>query len=479
MVKPHVKWAATVTRVGDITSLLRKAFSEARKGVPGPVMLEFPLDTIWPRKVLEVTLAQTSSVGFPSNFTEAKALLQSYYLSYYYNRMFRNAFEPVSTFRPKPVRSLTSYSVSSMLSSVVGALLRSHRPVILVGSQAMTNPESAYSGEMARALEAIGVPVYLSGMARGLLGPDHPIQFRHKRSSAFKQADFVVLAGASADFRVDYGRHIPGSAYFVMVNLSPEELALNSDMRARDTSIQGDSDVFLTQLAHALKSKNTRKSRKHWESWKSVLQSTDDTRSMEIRAFGDTRHPGFVNPVYLCEQVDAALDANSIIVADGGDFVGTASYILRPRSPLSWLDPGVFGTLGVGGGFALASKAFDSRKEVWVMFGDGACGWSLVEIDTMVRNGLAVIMVVGNDACWMQMHRDQGRLLGDEVATTLSYTHYETVAEGFGAKGILVRSEEEVGPALKEAKRIAATGTPVLVNAILFRSRFREGSISL
>ena len=168
-----------------------------------------------------------------------------------------------------------------------------------------------------------------------------------------------------------------------------------------------------------------------------------------------------------------------MVVADGGDFVATASYILRPRGPLRWLDPGVFGTLGVGGGFALGAKAERPEAEVWLLWGDGSAAYSLAEFDTFTRHGLPVIAVVGNDAGWTQIAREQVDILGDDCGTVLARTDYHRVAEGYGGKGIVIRSHAEVEPALAEAKRLAREGHAVLINAWLGKTDFRKGSISM
>ena len=120
-------------------------------------------------------------------------------------------------------------------------------------------------------------------------------------------------------------------------------------------------------------------------------------------------------------------------MGDGGDFVATASYVLRPRAPLSWLDPGVFGTLGSGAGFALGAKLCRPQAEVWLLYGDGAAGFSLAELDTLTRHSVAVIAVVGNDAGWTQIARDQVEVFGDDLATALARTDYDEAAKGLGA----------------------------------------------
>jgi acetolactate synthase-1/2/3 large subunit len=186
-----------------------------------------------------------------------------------------------------------------------------------------------------------------------------------------------------------------------------------------------------------------------------------------------------VSPIAFFRALDREMSDDATIVADGGDFVATASYVLRPRGPLAWLDPGVFGTLGVGAGFALAASLLRPRGDTWLLWGDGACGYGLAEFDTFVRHGVPVIAVVGNDAGWTQIAREQVKLLHDDVGTTLARSDYHRVVEGFGAAGFLVRSMEQVPAILREARDVARAGRPVLVNVWLDKSAFREGSISM
>lgn len=127
-----------------------------------------------------------------------------------------------------------------------------------------------------------------------------------------------------------------------------------------------------------------------------------------------------LNPLKILKTLDKVLPENAILVADGGDFVATAAYILHPRSALSWLDPGAFGTLGVGGGFALGAKLVRPESEVWIIYGDGSCGYSIAEYDTFARHKVPVISIVGNDAGWTQIARDQIVFFGSNVACELA-----------------------------------------------------------
>jgi len=192
-----------------------------------------------------------------------------------------------------------------------------------------------------------------------------------------------------------------------------------------------------------------------------------------------TDAPGGLHPLHVLCALEEALADDSVIVADGGDFVSTASYVLRPRRPLSWLDPGPFGTLGVGAGFALGAKLVRPTADVWIVYGDGSVGYSLVEADTFARHGLGVIALVGNDAAWTQIAREQVEVLGDGVGTALAPVDYERAAESLGACGLRLDDARRIPSVLEEARDLARSGRAVYVNARIGRTDFRKGSISM
>ena len=354
------------------------------------------------------------------------------------------------------------------LRAAAAALARAERPLLVIGSQAVVRAGEAAA--LARAVEALGVPTYLSGMARGLLGRDHPLQMRHVRRQALREADCVLLGGVPCDFRLDYGRHVRRSATLIAANRSTRDARLN---RRPSIAAIGDAGSFVIALASAGNSPPPRR-----EGWIATLRERDRQREAEIDEQAATRGE-FVNPLALLRAIEREAADDAVFVADGGDFVGSASYVLHPRGPLAWLDPGAFGTLGVGAGFALGAALARPGHETWMILGDGACGWSLAEFDSFVRHRIPVIAVVGNDAGWTQIAREQVKMLGDDVATVLGRTDYHDVARGFGAEGIVVKKNSEVAGALARAKTIARSGTPVLVNVWLDRTEFREGSISM
>jgi thiamine pyrophosphate-dependent acetolactate synthase large subunit-like protein len=263
-------------------------------------------------------------------------------------------------------------------------------------------------------------------MARGLLGRDHPLQMRHQRRQALREADCVLLAGVPCDFRLDYGKHVRRSATLIAANRSAREARMN---RKPDVAAIGDAGALLVDLARDGAGDPARRA-----DWVAQLRARDAARETEIETQAAERGE-FVNPIALLRALDREAGDDAVFVADGGDFVATAAYVLRPRSPLSWLDPGAFGTLGVGAGFALGAALARPGSEVWIVFGDGACGWGLAEFDTFVRHGIPVIAVVGNDGGWTQIAREQVKMLGDDVATVLARTAYHEVAAGFGAAG--------------------------------------------
>lgn len=458
-VRPHVKRAYPVTRVCDLGPAVNDALALARSGVPGPVFVECPVDLLYPEAIVREWYGAATG--------KAKTLADrvvGLYLRRHVEQMFAGAADASTPLTAAPVVLEPS---EGAVRRAARTLARSERPVLVVGSQAMTLASEAE--RIAAAVHALGVPTYLSGMGRGLLGRDHPLQLRHQRRAALKEADCVILAGTPCDFRLDYGKHIGRGATLIAANRSRAEARLN---RRPALTIEGDAGLFLCQLA-ALSGGTGR----DLTSWLARLRERDAEREAEIERQAAVEGK-FVNPLRLCREIERAMGDTAVLVADGGDFVATASYMVRPRGPLAWLDPGVFGTLGVGAGFAVGARLCRAG-EVWVLFGDGASGWSLAEYDSLARHGLPVIAVVGNDAGWTQIAREQVKLLKDDAGTVLTRADYHEVVRGFGAEGILVKRTDEVRPALERARRVAGEGRAVLVNVWLDRTDFREGSISM
>jgi len=460
LVAPHVKLFRKIRHVRDLGPAVEEAFAVARAGVPGPVFIECPVDLLYDEASIRQWYADAAGKG-----TSIPDRLLRFYLNRHVEKMFAGSAEAAA---PQVREVLPPSASAASVEAAAAALARAERPLMVIGSQALSI--AAEAQRIAAAVAQLGIPVYLSGMARGLLGRDHALQMRHQRRQALRESDCVVLAGVPCDFRLDYGRHVRRGATLIAANRSAKEARMN---RRPEIAAIGDAGLFLERLVAPLAQTGRR-----WTSWIEALRTRDLKREAEIeeQAMPDGE---FVNPVAFLRSLDQAAGENAVMVADGGDFVATASYIVHPRGPLSWLDPGVFGTLGAGAGFALGAALCRPESEVWIIYGDGACGYSLIEFDTFARHGIPVIAVVGNDAGWTQIAREQVKMLHDDVATVLARTAYHEVAAGFGAEGILVNKTAEVPAALERARAVARAGKPVLLNVWLDKTEFREGSISM
>lgn len=464
LVAPHVKLFKKIVRVRDLGPAVDEAFQVAQSGVPGPVFIECPVDLLYDEASIRQWYVDAAGKG-----TSVADRLLRFYLNRHVKKMFDGSQDVVAS-QPRAVTPPRAPDAS--LQAALAALGKAERPLLVIGSQALVLSNEA--DRLAEAVAKLGIPVYLSGMARGLLGRDHPLQMRHQRRQALREADCVLLAGVPCDFRLDYGKHVRRGATLIAANRSAKDARLN---RKPDVAAIGDAGLFLQTLVRGqAASGNTTGAR--LAGWIAQLRGRDAARELEIdqqaQASGE-----FVNPIALFRTLEQTLGRNAVLVADGGDVVATASYVLHPRAPLTWLDPGAFGTLGVGAGFALGAALARPGSEVWIIFGDGACGYGLVEFDTLVRHGIPVIALVGNDAGWTQIAREQVKMLHDDVATVLARTDYHAVAAGFGAEGIMVKTLAEVPAALARARALAHSGKPVLVNVWLDKTEFREGSLSM
>lgn len=460
LVKPLVKWAKAITKVRDIVPTLEKAFRICQEGIPGPVFVEIPLDLLYPQELVKEQMR--AEVGKVKGIA-GRAI--RYYVNNHLNRTFAKAWERRAT-APEPIA--LSMPSDKQINTVADKLKNAQRPLILLGSQAVV--DTKHVAALQEAVVQLGIPTYLSGMARGLLG-HHPLHMRHHRTKALREADVILRVGVPCDFRLGYGRSIPQSTVHIGINRSKEDLNKN---RRPTIGVQCDAGGFLRELVPALQ----KEPKPTWRKWHESLSKRDVERNSEIdrQASHETEH---VNPVWLCQQIEGMVDYDSVIIGDGGDFVGTASYIIRPRTPLSWLDPGAFGTLGSGGGFALAAKLCRPSAETWLLYGDGSAGYSLAEFDTYARHNIPVIAVVGNDGSWEQIAREQVEILGTPLGTVLERTDYHQVAVGYGGVGLCIDRPESIEATLIQAKEIANQGKPVLVNVLIGKTDFRKGSISI
>jgi acetolactate synthase I/II/III large subunit len=343
----------------------------------------------------------------------------------------------------------------SDLRAVATALSKAERPVVVLSSDVWMDGAEDAAREFA---EQLGVPVITTGQGRGVLPRGHRLLVTRARSAAFNAADPVVVAGGPLDFRLGYGRFggRDGAPPAAVVHLadSPGQLASHVDLAARAA---GDLTSVFTGILAALPS------RPDWSDWTmSMRAAADDAAAGDadmLAAAGDPIHPGRVYG-----ELRQVLDDDAVVIGDGGDFVSFAGRFVEPARPGRWLDPGPFGCLGTGLGYAAAARLAYPSAQVVLLLGDGAAGFSLMDVDTLVRHGLPVVIVVGNNGIWGLEKGPMQMLYGYDVAADLQpATRYDEVVQALGGAGELVTDPDEIGPALR---RGFDAGVPYLVNVL-------------
>ncbi|KAK0399260.1 hypothetical protein QR680_002965 [Steinernema hermaphroditum] len=466
--RPLCKYTARVTRLRDIVPTLRAAIQAAKSGTPGPVFVEFPVDVLYPYETV------IKECGFAPNPKGIKKFVNAY-LMCYVSRQFGGAWNKQNI---SPLEVNTPLPKGDEIEKLTELVLSAKKPLLLMGSQATLAPVKA--DELKAVVESLGIPTYLGGMCRGLLGSNSPIQMKQNRRDALKEADVVILAGAICDFRLSYGRVLSPKSKIVCINRNRSQLTKNEKIFWKATQfIQADVASTIKQLDDKLKSLGKKVS---CAEWLALLTEREQAKeASNAKKMDQVPKDGNLNPLKVLAEMDKVLPEDTILVADGGDFVGSAAYIVRPRGPLQWLDPGAFGTLGVGGGFALGAKLVYPERPVVIIYGDGSCGYSIMEYDTFVRHKLPVISVIGNDACWSQIAREQVPMFNSSVAVDLAYSKYHEVAEALGARGVLLdkSGEATLGATFSEAFDHARNKESTVINVIIGKTDFREGSISV
>jgi thiamine pyrophosphate-dependent acetolactate synthase large subunit-like protein len=318
LVNSIAKLAVSIRRNCDIIPVLENAFDVCRSGVPGPVFVECPIDLLYGESIVRRWYGVESGSHREGGM---RSKLLDFYLKRHVDKMFACEFEDM---QPGKAGVTSPDLDDSQVPKAVEMIAVSQKPVLIVGSQAMLHP--AEIEKLAGAVESLGMPVFLAGMARGLMGRQHPLQSRHQRKNALKHADLVVLAGMPCDFRLDYGRSFGSETKIISVNRSKIDLKLNC---RPDLAVLSDPFLFLCALADVFTPESA-----DWQPWMQALKDNDDEREKFI-AGTSAETTEFINPLFLLKKLNAVMDDNSIIVADGGDFVGSAANILQPPGPLT------------------------------------------------------------------------------------------------------------------------------------------------
>jgi acetolactate synthase-1/2/3 large subunit len=327
----------------------------------------------------------------------------------------------------------------------------SRRPVIVAGGGVWW---AHAEGELRELVEVANVPLTVNGMARGMLPPGHPLLFSRARGMALRDADLVILVGVLLDFRLNFGQPpvFADDARLIYVDVDAHR-----KHRQAEAGIFGDVRTALEQLAAAVAGAPRS------DEWVAALRAAE--------ALGREKDEGMkasdsspIHPARLIAEVDRFAERDAIIVGDGGDFVSFAGRLIERGEPGLWIDPGPFGCLGSGPGYAIAAKLARPDRQVILLSGDGAFGFSAMEFDTMVRHGIQVVCLVGNNGIWALEKHPMLSMLGTSIAADLgSRTRYDRVVEALGGYGELVERPEEIRPALQRA---FDSGLPACLNVI-------------
>ena len=346
------------------------------------------------------------------------------------------------------------------VSQIARLLAASTRPVLILGSDVwLDGAESAARS----AAEYFRLPVIANGQGRGILPAGHPLLVTRARATALGEADLVIVAGTPLDFRLGYGR-------FGGKNGTPParvvHLADATDQLARHCELAGSAAGDLSAVFNALvdEAGAGRGSGGAWaEAWLPRLQQlarqASEADAALLHSDGTPIHP-----LRIYGELADLLAPDAVVIGDGGDFVSYAGKYVEPRQPGGWLDPGPYGCLGTGLGYAIAARVARPTSQVVLLLGDGAAGFSLMDVDTLVRHGLPVVMICGNNGIWGLEKHPMQALYGYDVAADLQAgCRYDQVVAALGGGGELVTRPEDIGPALRRAFE---SGVPYMVNVV-------------
>ncbi|MFZ0158031.1 MAG: thiamine pyrophosphate-dependent enzyme, partial [Kineosporiaceae bacterium] len=331
-------------------------------------------------------------------------------------------------------------------------------PLLVLGSDVWAGGAEAAAAALAH---EFGIPVIGNGMGRGILAPSDPLLVTRARGAAFGGADLVVVVGTPLDFRLGYGSFggsdAAAPAEVVHLADAPEAVARHVALAA---GVAGDLALAL----HGLRDRLSRTGMTaDAAAWASDLRARHEAAlagdAPLLRATSDPIHPARIYGELL-----PLLEPDAVVIGDGGDFVSFAGRFVEPSRPGGWLDPGPYGCLGTGMGYAMAARLARPSAQVVALLGDGAAGFSLLDVDSLVRHRLPVLIVVGNNGVWGLEKGPMQMLFGYDVAADLApQTRYDLVVKALGGDGELVTDPEQIGAALR---RGLASSVPYCVNVI-------------
>jgi acetolactate synthase-1/2/3 large subunit len=409
LLAPVTKRAWTEHAAAGVASSVDEAFRLAATPHRGPVFCDFPLEVIYADATAELPGAPLAEPAAPA---------------------------------------------AGDVAQVAALLTEARRPVLVLGSDVWLDGAETAARLCA---EALHLPVITNGQGRGILPRGHAQLVSRARSLAFGQADLVIVAGVPLDFRLRYGQFGPDGAPAAVVHVadSPSGIATHCPLAA---SAAGDLTAYFSALADACGGRPQGDIE-----WLAQLRGTARLAAAEDVPLLETAATP-IHPMRIYGELLRQLDDDAVVIGDGGDFVSFAGRLIEPSFPGRWLDPGPYGCLGTGLGYAIAARLAHPASQVVLLLGDGAAGLSLLDVDTLVRHNLPVVMIVGNNAAWGLEKTPMRAVYGYDVAADLRpQTRYDEVVRALGGAGELVTSPDEIAPALRRA---FDADVPYLVNVV-------------
>jgi acetolactate synthase-1/2/3 large subunit len=402
MVKPITRYARTVREPSLVLQELDEAVARAmgEGGDPGPVYIDFPVDT------------QRGAVP--------------------------KAVQLDEHFRAKAVKPVLPHDDD--VKAAVDLLWNAKKPLVITGRGAR-----GAADEIRQLLDATGAAYLDTGESRGLISDEHPSFIGAMRGAVMGDADLVITIGRKLDFQLAYGSPaVFKDARFLRISDTASEIRDNRRAQAELLATPSAAIAAMLRIAAGRKSATD-------TTWAQGLRRQHEERAAKLKvsmANAPSDAQGRIHPNRVLHELQQRMAKDAVLVADGGDFLSFARVGL---SASRYLDPGSLGCIGIGTAFGNAASLAFPKRQVVVATGDGAFGFNAMEIDTAVRHGAKPLIVVANNGAWQIEVHDQQDTHGKVVGTRLQVSDYAAMARAFGMHGVRVDKAEELGAAIDEA----------------------------
>ncbi|HAG47135.1 MAG TPA: acetolactate synthase [Gammaproteobacteria bacterium] len=433
MMAPITKFAAGVRSTERIADMISMAARECFSGAPGPAYLEIPRDTL----DREVELSQ--------------------------------AVLPESGHYRGSTRSVGDLADIERLADI---LVAAKRPAILLGTQVWSGRAHEEAVNLVRQLN---VPAYFNGAARGILPPGDTHHFHRTRRDAFNQADVIIIVGTPFDFRMGYGKRLRSEATVVQIDMDYRTVGKNRDV---SLGLVGHPGAILHAVLEATTGRKDNGAGAR-EVWLDELRTLEAQKTEKLMPqFLSDKSP--ISPYRVAWELNEFLTEDTVYIGDGGDVVTISAQAVQPRAPGNWMDPGALGSLGIGTGFALATKLVHPNKEVLCYYGDGSFGMTAFDMETANRFDAPYIAVIGNNSAMNQIRFGQITKYGEQrggVGNLLGDVPFSKFAEMLGGYGEEVTEAREIAPALQRAREaVRSSGKSAVINVWVDPREYAPGT---